>query len=303
MHLKANVIGLTVLAMPVLVDSQIGFQRFDLAAQDLIPSLRDDQANDLIDRLCGQVDGNGAVSGAINIQTGDFMTWAEYRAGPGNDGNPDYNYAVGQWETFWGSCSLAALSTWSQNGPITTGNLEFNVRWDNALAVARTLPINIYLPGFHCRMTLPSLYPRIASPFDCAVEFGELPGLPEWVTTPLQWWGYTRTQDTYLSLDDPPGGLIIPPCHSADCTATTAMRVVRAVRVFHVHQYSWNNARGISANVDSWQDWGREDHWDFIYSSAGYIDGLGLTLMRPGDYGYVNVQCNEYLLRDVNQCY
>jgi hypothetical protein len=312
MRLKAKVIGVIMLAMTGLVDSQAGsFLKFDLAAQDLITSLTltEGQANELMDRLCGQRQGAGAVSGsapvsgAINIRTGVFMTWAEYLAGPGQVGNPAYYHAVDEWETFWGTCSLAAESTWFQNGPTSIGNVALNVRWDNALAVERMVPLNIYLPAFHCRTTLPSLFPRIASHLDCAVEFGGLTGLPEWVTTPLRWWGFNRMQDAYLS-PDPQPHMVIPPCQLAVCTATTSLRVVRAVLVFHVRQYSWNNARS-SANVDSWRDWGRGDqvHWDFIYSSGGYIDGLGLTLMRPGDGGYTNVQCNHNPLADVDQCY
>jgi hypothetical protein len=279
------------------------FRRFDLAAQDLLTTLTltEIQANNLIDKLCEPTNGDDTivVAGALNVTSGVFMPWNDYLAGPGRGQDPGYNYATNEWETFWGTCHLAAQSTWFQHGPTTLGNTAFNVRWDPALQVSRRLPVAVYVPPFRCRTTLPSWDQRVQNNHDCAQEFGRIRGLPAEVTAPQHWWGYTRRDDTYLTVDPE---MVIPACEEAVCTATTTMRVVRAVQVFHVVEYSWNSARS-QHNVDSWQGRERLVHWDYVYSSGGYIDGLALMLMLPDPNSYANLQCYTQSLSNINECY
>jgi hypothetical protein len=77
---------------------------FPILAQDLngMALFAGRDATNLIDELCSQ--NSVLVSGAANIETGEFMTWQAYLNGPGRYGDPKYYNAIHPWETLWGAC-------------------------------------------------------------------------------------------------------------------------------------------------------------------------------------------------------
>ena len=64
----------------------------------------------------------GMVSGALNVDTGEFKTWAEYTARRG-EFEPRLLFATGPWQTFYGECMLRPQSTWWEHGHKSFGEL------------------------------------------------------------------------------------------------------------------------------------------------------------------------------------
>ena len=104
-------------------ETALGLQAIDLGQHpDLL--LTAEMAFELMDKLCGQVGDSmqGIVSGALNVDTGEFKTWAEYTATEGRNPNQDFYFATGPWQTFHGECMLRPQSTWWERGHKSFGD-------------------------------------------------------------------------------------------------------------------------------------------------------------------------------------
>ena len=115
-----------VFSVSVLTDDRNAVTALGLEAIDLRQHPVDaERAFELMDKLCGQV-GNGMqgiVSGALNVDTGEFKTWAEYTATEGRNPNREFYFATGPWQTFYGECMLRPQSTWWEHGPKSFGDV------------------------------------------------------------------------------------------------------------------------------------------------------------------------------------
>jgi hypothetical protein len=82
----------------------------------------------------------------------------------------------------------------------------------------------------------------------------------------------------------------------------TVLRTVRVSQVFQVFSYNWNRGVLDQETVVTWQGRSMEEHYDHIYSSGGYIDGIGINLQLPDPRSVVTVVISTYYL-DKADCY
>ena len=135
-------------------ETDLGLQAIDLIWE---PGIRfgHERAFELMDKLCGQVGGamRGRVAGALNVDTGEFKTWAEYSATEGQNPNQVFGFAIGPWQTFYGECMLKPQSTWWERSHESYG--EWGYKLSNR-RTNRASPINVRFAGFTTKTSMPS---------------------------------------------------------------------------------------------------------------------------------------------------
>jgi hypothetical protein len=251
----------------------------DLDKSELGP----EKALALIDDLCSQPrDEDGQVSGAINIETWTFMTWAEYLKGPGEGQDLNTWYAAhGKWNTFRGHCFFHQYAAWYQDGMTSS-----SIRYKNygLSRGSRQIRIDVNIPGFSAETNLPSLMAQVQDqPTDLVPLFNNLVGLPERIK---DWWVGLSTfvEPRTIRMQNNRG---IPECHEGWDTAVTVERFVRIRQVFEVDRFYYNSD-GKHGAVESWLQRGFE--WHFVTSSGGWIDGHGAAKQGPYETSYCNLQ-------------
>jgi hypothetical protein len=144
-------------------------------------------AFNFIDEICGQVPEGSTpdftVSGAYNMDTGDFMIWSEYMSTMGQYGNPQFNWAAGSWHTFTGTCSLKPASAWVENSYRSVG------RWVRNTGARQTAGrfsrINIRLPGFTAETSMSSWRSRCENVDQMVDIFRAMPEIAHRTSTPF----------------------------------------------------------------------------------------------------------------------
>jgi hypothetical protein len=67
--------------------------------------------------------------------------------------------------------------------------------------------------------------------------------------------------------------------------------------------YNWNNGDD-EDTVNTWRGRPQRDHWDYISSSGGYIDGVGVNLQFPDPLSFVTAQVERgTIVEESNRCY
>jgi hypothetical protein len=233
----------------------------------------------LIDRLCNQtVDLQGQVSGAINFGTWDFLTWEQYRTGPGQgqELNPWYA-AHGDWMTFRGACFFQQYSTWNQNSETSESthyrNTQLYASWRSTIT-------KVYIPGFSAETNLPSRVVPVQNRMTAFRIFENLYGLPARIVN--AWVGLSENL-VEPSMIRKVVGVDIPRCSEFWWTATTVERYVRVQWVFQVDWFYYNS-NGVSGAVENWL--GRGYEWKYVTSSGAWIDGHGVTKQTPAEDPY-----------------
>ena len=104
-------------------ETSLGLKAIDIILDPVVP-FDADMTFKLMDKLCGQVVDamRGIVSGALNVDTGEFKTWAEYTATEGQNPNQAFYFATGPWQTFIGECMLKPQSTWWERSHTSFGS-------------------------------------------------------------------------------------------------------------------------------------------------------------------------------------
>jgi hypothetical protein len=249
----------------------------------------------LIDALCNQtVDGNGQVSGAVNLDTWDFLTWAQYRNGPGQDQDLNHWYAAhGDWATFQGACFYQQYETWNQNS-ITSESTHYKNK--KQTGQARSGYIDVDIPGFSAETNLPSRVVPMSNRYQAVHIFKNLYGLPEEIKN--MWVGLSNDfiQPRKIRKNV---SRYVPACCQVWWTATTVERYVRVQWVFSVDGFYYN-FNGNSGAVESWL--GRGSEWKFVTSSGAWIDGHGVTKQDPGEDGYYVVNDPQVADLPPNNC-
>jgi hypothetical protein len=228
-------------------------------------------AFDMINNLCSQEpDRFGYVYGAINHGTMRFMTWADYRNGPGAGGDPLFLYSSFHWETFQGRCKFEAGSTWVESLDSTDGP-----RWENwgLTPWDRFLTIDVRRPAFKCTTTLISQQANVRDQVSMMELYNNLPGIPGSI---MRSWDWNHLFDTIISYTF---RYNIPPCREARLVSIRTLRTVRANWVFRVQVYCWSYGPGAEEVQYSWR--GQGGGWRKVYSPGGYIDGTALTMQLP----------------------
>ena len=105
-------------------EKRLGLEAIDIILDPDVPFYTD-TAFKLMDKLCGQVGDamQGIVSGALNVDTGEFKTWDEYTDTEGQNPNQFFYFATGPWQTFYGECMLKPQSTWWEHSHESYGDV------------------------------------------------------------------------------------------------------------------------------------------------------------------------------------
>jgi hypothetical protein len=251
-------------------------------------------ALDLMDRLCSQPfiqrSGDlGTVFGALNLDTGEFKTWAQYLESEGRNDNVFSNFANGPWNTFWGICSLKAKSTSLELGPVSCGEWEENVNPPRGRATKQFLKsaINVVIPGFTAISRMPSWQARCNNPQFMADEFKRLLSaenrinqlVGDQIVTP--WLALDKVQpETPYRLKD----IRVTSGKKGRAVATTALRVVHAVQTFEVGGWYWHYSdhQYGHGSGDTWMDLGPDfGDWKTVFTRRGSVKGRGPTQQLP----------------------
>jgi len=256
-------------------EQALGLEAIDIILDTGVP-FDAQTAFQLMDKLCRQV-GNmkGIVSGALNIDTGEFKTWAEYTAAEGLNPNSAYHYATGPWQTFRGECMLRPQLTWWEHGHRSFGRWAENT---GKRASSRDSPIKVHFAGFTTRTSMPSWVTKCEnSNVDAmATLFRFMPGIPDDITK--VWDGLERRAEEKRRLKPT---LYLKPGERGRVIGTTNLRVVRAVQVFRVdewYRYSDNRDRGFAT---TWRRLGPA--WKYVYTDRAFVEARGLCHMFPSD--------------------
>jgi hypothetical protein len=257
----------------------------ELEAIDLIqhPDSRFDSetALELMDKLCGQV-GNemeGIVSGALNVGTGEFKTWAEYTATEGLNPNEAFYFATGEWHTFRGECMLRPQSIWWEHSYKSYGSWGSNL--SNRRSNRRS-PVKVRFAGFTTRTSMSSWVAKCENQnVDAMVKlFRKMPGIPKEIIT--VWDGLERKYEEVRTVV---GATYLSPGETGRVVGTTIVRVVHAVQVFRVDEWYWyydNQDRGFDT---TWERLGLS--WKQVYTDLAFVEARGLCQQFPKDRTHV----------------
>jgi hypothetical protein len=257
-------------------ETELGLQAIDLC-QHPDALFTSETALQVMDKLCGQVrDGmQGMVSGALNVDTGEFKTWAEYTATEGRNPNLAFNLATGRWATFYGECMLRPQLTWWERGPKSFGNWATN--GSNRRGNRRSR-IDIYFAGFKTSTSMPSWVRKCENPNvdEMVTLFRTMPGIPNDLIT--VWDGLDRK---YEEIRRRKVAVFLSPGEAGRGVATTALRVVHAVQVFRVEEWYWHYDDGDKGIATSWQNLGLG--WTHVYTDLAFVEARGLSQLFPTD--------------------
>jgi hypothetical protein len=229
-----------------------------------------------IDEICGQVPDEAPadlpVSGAYNMDTGDFMIWDDYMRTVGLAGNPQFNWATGPWHTFKGRCSLKPVSAWIENSVTSYGNWVYNAVARGSRS--RKSRINIHLVGFTTVTVVPSWRSRCDNVDEMAQMFGAMPEIPDllkglWKGLELR---VQRNEVIRKSIQ-------VPFRHEGQAVATTNVLVVEAQLVLKVERWYWYYEPVMSGVSTGWQGMG--GLWHYVYADLAWVQARGLAQQRP----------------------
>jgi len=214
----------------------------------------------------------GIVSGALNVDTGEFKTWAEYTATEGQNPNQAFHFATGPWQTFFGECMLKPKSTWWERSYTSFGSWVENKADRRRAGRSR---INVKFAGFTTKTSMPSWRARCEdrNVDAMATRFRTMPGLPS--TLISIWDGLERRYKERI----PMTGLVpLEPRQAGRVIGTTALQVVHAVQVFRVDRWFWHNDQD-SGVATTWRGLGPA--WKQVYSATAFVEARGLSQQFP----------------------
>jgi hypothetical protein len=232
----------------------------------------------LIDKLCGQNGdgihtGTSTVSGAFNVDTGQFMAWHDYvpyvKTVLGQNLNYDDYLAMGGWNTFYGECSLQPQSTWWERSYMSTGGWATN--FQNNPSVRKVL-VDVRFEGFAATCTMASWHAKCNNVDTIADEFRRI--VPEDMKT--AWTGLDRRYEQTIRMRR---SVYLYPEQRARVVATTVVRVVHAVQVFRVSNWYWHYEDGAHGSASSWLGLGPE--WEQVYADLAFVEGRGICQQGP----------------------
>ena len=219
----------------------------------------------------------GFVSGALNVDTGEFKTWAEYTASEGQNPNEGHYFATGPWQTFRGECMLRPQLTWWEHGPKSFGDWATNI---SNRRVSKRSTVDVFFAGFTTKTSMPSWRAKCENPNVDAMAtlFRTMPGIPHIIIG--VWDGLERRR--YEERMQVVRSLYLDQGQTGRIVGTTNLRVVRAVQVFRVDAWYWysnNQDRGFAT---TWQGIG--PGWKYVYADGAFVEGRGLSQMFPTDW-------------------
>jgi hypothetical protein len=232
----------------------------------------------LMDALCNQeVEGPqalnpGSVSGAYNVKTGQFLTWDQYVKQEGENENYGYYMASGQWQTFWGYCSLQPESTWIERSYTTFGKWRRNKGRIKRTRV-KVSKCDVRLAGFTVYTTTVAWREQCKNVDDMAEIFRDMP-LPADVK--MSWKGLDRRVEAVKPMQRE---LRVPAGFKGRTVATTVVRVVNAKLVFHVMHWFWHDNDASRGTGNTWQNMGGE--WSDVYADLAWVEAKGLCQQLP----------------------
>jgi hypothetical protein len=231
-----------------------------------------------IDEICGQVPEwsypGYIISGAYNMDNGDFMTWEQYMSGVGQNGNAAFYWANGPWHTFKGTCSLKPESAWAENSYTSDGNWAYNMAGGGY--TSRFSGIDLQLPGFSAETLISSWDSRCENVDQMAETFQAMPGLSE--DLKKLWKGLQpafRQQSSQFYRKS----IEVPFRFEGRTIAATQVLVVQALLVLNIKKWYWYYEPEMSGIATGWQGMGRE--WEYVYSKLAWVRAKGLAQQIP----------------------
>jgi hypothetical protein len=252
-------------------------------------------ASDFLETICSQApDQNGMVFGAINHETGSYLDWEGYWEDEDRGTDTHYLFARDPWETFVGSCTLRATSTYVRDRPPVLGDVVRNVHW--APQTRRyELTAGEMVPGFYCKTELESWNQRLQSlnPLNIpTLIMTNMVGLPEtiqhtWLIREFpvdDWREYKQETD-------------IQACHAAQLSVAMVNRTVIAYQGFKIDRYYWNGrTRRGSANT-----WKGRNGWGRIFVPENTVTCSGIDTIAPGERQTMVVQ--KFRIKNMAECF
>ena len=244
-------------------------------------SFNTEMAFELMDKLCGQIENGmqGIVSGALNVDTGEFKTWAEYTASEGQNPNKAFYFATGPWQTFLGECMLRPQSTWWEHGPKSFGYWGGNASGHRG---NRLSPINVRFAGFTTKTSMPSWRAKCENQNVDAMAslFRTMPGIPGDLIS--VWDGLERRYEETIPMVR---RILLDSGQRGRVVATTTLRVVHAVQVFRVEEWWWYSNDQDGGFATTWRRLGLA--WKHVYSEFAFVEARGLSQQFPKDRTHV----------------
>ena len=216
---------------------------------------------------------SGRVSGALNVDTGEFKTWDEYTATEGQNSNRDFYFAIGPWQTFYGECMLKPQSTWWEHSHRSFGTWGKNVL--KSAGASRVSHINVRFAGFTTSTSMHSWGAKCKNPNVDAMAalFRTMPGIPNDLIS--VWDGLQRR---YKERKKMMRKVMLDPGQRGRVVGTTVLRVVRAVQVFRVDGWYWFNDQE-HGSATTWRKLGPA--WGHVYTSRAFVEARGLSQQFP----------------------
>jgi hypothetical protein len=230
----------------------------------------------LIDKLCGQKGdgihtGPSTVSGAFNVVTGEFMAWYDYIETVGQNQNYEDYLATGEWNTFYGECSLQPRWMWWEHSYKSYGKWAENKKYTTG---SRKASVDVRFAGFTATTTMSSWFVKCNNVDEMANEFRWMPALPQEEKT--IWQGLDRRYEQTIKMER---SIYLRGREKGRIVATTVVRVVHAVQVFQVSKWYWHFANDLHGSASSWMDLGPE--WERVYADLAYVEGRGICQQVP----------------------
>jgi hypothetical protein len=293
-----------------VIDAHPLFKRGNLTkVMDISGSVNNCDTDTLMALLCTQDPGSGTtllhrvrltvsdgrVSGAVNVETGVFLTYSEYMA-PGGPGPKTWNghgveYQVFQpiqpWEVFVGTCSWQLSYAWEWDGPsdtLATGS--------NTGSVSGTVDLSGTYHPFPFSVTWSDFEPSyIFTTADEVADFQSADASDDWAypgNSQSGPWLVTATPQ-------------VPPCSEVAMTYTPSMRSIILNAVFEIEYYAWDRAPvwdtanykpgyypwTVPTTSGGWRGKPVSDDWNTIYSAGYYMTGTA-NIFKSGtaDFTY-----------------
>jgi hypothetical protein len=236
--------------------------------------------NDMLFELCGQELGSdGIVSGAVDVGTGEFKTWGDYKDTTGPNGQ---FVPTGAWETFEGVCSVQPVTEWFTNGP----EISVTIPVDNNGTYPAT---NTFTTEYATTYTLTVQKGRTHTITGAAGLNGFQQYANAIAVNAVGTWSWLNTNTTIETVVD-----TIAPCSQGWMTFIPQFRTVLVVPVFNVTSYCWDHrtiggwSDGTTGCLDTWRGFGY--NYQQIYSSYFSMQPTANVVTAAGQaYGWLYI--------------
>jgi hypothetical protein len=306
--------GTLILTIAGLVDAQNRrlLTNFDWRSNQDLASTGMGEGMDtaFIDKVCTgvRIEADGEYGNefhaAINVLTNATMHWEDYMAGPGVNGDPDFNHAKFPWSTVSGKCKVLLLSTWVTNRDVVYGAWTDNTDSLNS----QRMPVSIYLLTPRSTMTtseipLLSLFADTLDYMKQLLDGARPQPEAEAFVNSMEWITESHFR-RHLSITP------VDKCTQTRFTAVSATRTIIATESFTLSRYNfalraYNNGRWWTKDGGQYTQWVniwkvgtgrhewvdnsyRNEEWETVYSSEGYYRVEGPAKLTPG--GMINLQ-------------